>query len=297
LLGAGNEARLPGNQTLAEAMVTPSSRLIGQTLGEAHFPDAHHCAVLGIRRRSRMIRAKLTDIHVEAGDVLLVLGRRADVRMLRSDPEVLLMEWSATDLPTPYYGVRAMLIFLGVVACAASGLLPIAVAAVCGAGLMVATGVLSIREATHALDRQIVMMIGTALAMGAALQETGGAAFLAHILISVMGDARPMAVLSAFFLLVALLSNVISTKACAVLFTPIAVDLARSLGVDPAAFAVAVVFAANCSFASPIGYQTNLLVMTPGQYRFTDFIRAGTPLIFIVWLTFSFFAPWYFGIS
>ena len=141
------------------------------------------------------------------------------------------------------------------------------------------------------------MMIGTALAMGAALQETGGAAFLAHILIEVMGDASPMAVLSAFFLLVALLSNVISTKACAVLFTPIAVDLARSLGVDPIAFAVAVVFAANCSFASPIGYQTNLLVMTPGQYRFTDFIRAGTPLIFIVWLAFSFFAPWYYGIS
>ncbi len=297
LLGAGDEARLPGNQTLAEAMVTPSSRLIGQTLGEAHFPDAHHCAVLGIRRRSRMIRAQLADIHVEAGDVLLVLGRSADVRMLRSDPEVLLMEWSATDLPTPYYGARAMLIFLGVIACAASGLLPIAVAAVCGAGLMVATGVLSIREATHALDRRIIMMIGTALAMGAALQETGGAAFLAHVLIAVMGDAGPVAVLSAFFLLVALLSNVISTKACAVLFTPIAVDLGRSLGVDPVAFAVAVVFAANCSFASPFGYQTNLLVMTPGQYRFTDFIRAGTPLIFIVWLTFSFFAPWYFGIS
>ena len=285
-----------GDQVLVEAMVTPASRLIGHTLDQAHFRDAHHCNVLGIRRRSRMIRAQVTEIHLEAGDVLLVQGRSEDVDALRFDADVLLMEWSATELPTPYYARRAALIFLAVVACAASGVLPIAVAALCGAGLMIASGALTVGHAIHALDRKIIMMIGAALALGAALQETGGAAFLADALIGALGGAGPAVILSAFFLLVALLSNVISTKACAVLFTPIAVGIGHALGVDPMAFAVAVVFAANCSFASPIGYQTNLLVMTPGQYRFADFARAGSPLIVVLWIAFSLFAPWYFGL-
>ena len=94
----------------------------------------------------------------------------------------------------------------------------------------------------------------------------------------------------------ALLSNVLSTKATAVLFTPIAVDLANVMGLPVEPFAVAVIFASNCSFASPIGYQTNLVVMTPGNYRFIDFVRAGTPLILLVWLVFTFFAPWYYGL-
>ena len=128
------------------------------------------------------------------------------------------------------------------------------------------------------------------------LQETGGAAFLAAALVDALAGVGPATVLSLFFLLVALLSNVISTKTTAVLFTPIAVDIALDIGVAPEAFTVAVIFAANCSFASPLGYQTNLLVMGPGHYRFVDFVRAGTPLIFIMWLVFSLFAPWYYGV-
>ncbi|MCH9020511.1 MAG: SLC13 family permease [Proteobacteria bacterium] len=283
-------------QTLAEAMITPTSRLIGQTLAQAHFRDTHHCRVLGIRRRSRMLRAQVTQIYLEAGDVLLVLGQPDGVRALRADPDILLMEWSATELPVLHYSRRAALIFLAVVAAAASGLAPVVIAAISGAALMVASGVLNMRQAAHTLDRNIVMMIATALALGAALQETGGAMFLAESMIDALGDAAPAVVLSAFFLLVAVLSNVLSTKTCAVLFTPIAVSIARGLGVDPMAFAVAVVFAANCSFASPIGYQTNLLVMTPGGYRFVDFVRVGSPLIVLMWITFSLFAPWYFGL-
>jgi di/tricarboxylate transporter len=113
----------------------------------------------------------------------------------------------------------------------------------------------------------------------------------------VLVDASPAIVLSAFFLLVAVLANVISTKATAVLFTPIAVGIAKGLSLPVEPFAVAVVFAANCSFASPIGYQTNLLVMAPGNYRFTDFIWVGTPLLIIIWLVFSFVALWYYGLS
>ena len=142
-----------------------------------------------------------------------------------------------------------------------------------------------------------MLMVGATLALGTALQATGGADFLAHVLISALAGFGVAVTLSAFFLLVAVFTNVISNNATAVLFTPIAIDTARALEVDPVIFVIAVIFAANCSFATPIGYQTNLLVMGPGHYRFSDFMRAGTPLIIILWLAFSLFAPWYYGLG
>ncbi len=284
-------------QMLGEVMVTPSSRLIGQSLEQAGFRKRFGCVVLGIQRRSRMIRAQVNEIRLEAGDVLLIQGRRDDVRALRRNAHALLIEWSATDLPRFHHSRRATLIFGLTVAAAASGLVPIVVATVAGVAVMIATGCLNIRQAAAALDRSIVLTIAMALALGAAMQVTGGASFLSNIMTHAMGDASPAYVLSAFFLMVALLSNLVSTKTAAVLFTPIAVGIAKQLGVDPHPFAVAVVFAANCSFASPIGYQTNLLVMAPGHYRFLDFARAGLPLIFVIWIVFSLFAPWYYGIK
>jgi len=115
-------------------------------------------------------------------------------------------------------------------------------------------------------------------------------------MVMLLGDASPAVILSGFFLLTALLANILSTKATAVLFTPIAVAIANDVGVPPEAFAVAVIFAANCSFASPVGYQTNLLVMAPGGYKFRDFIKAGLPLLVICWITFSLFAPIWYGL-
>ncbi|MHA1538100.1 MAG: SLC13 family permease [Alphaproteobacteria bacterium] len=290
-------ARKSGLQMLGEVMVTPSSRMIGQTLEQIGFRKRYSCIVLGIQRRSRMIRARVTEIRLEAGDVLLIQGKRADVRALRRDREALLLEWSASDLPRRHHGLRAIAIFAALVAAAGSGLVPIVVATLTGVAAMIAVGCLNIRQAAAAIDRTIILTIAMALALGASLQATGGAKFLADALTASLGGAPPSVVLSAFFLMVALLSNLVSTKAAAVLFTPIAVGIARGLEVDPIPFAVAVVFAANCSFASPIGYQTNLLVMAPGHYRFLDFARAGLPLIVILWITFSLFAPWYYGLE
>jgi di/tricarboxylate transporter len=252
--------------------------------------------VLGIERRSRMLRRQITGIPLEAGDVLLIQGRRDDVMALRGSRDVLLMEWSAATLPAVHYAKRASVIFLGVVALAATGAVPIVVAAVTGAAAMVLSGALGLRDAVRALDYQIIFTIAAALALGAAMQETGGAAFLANLLLAALDGSSPAVMLSAFFLLVGGLANIISTKATAVLFTPIAVGIARGIGVPVEIFAVAVIFAANCSFASPIGYQTNLLVMVPGRYRFIDFVKAGLPLLIIVWLVFSLFAPWYYGL-
>lgn len=292
----GHQRWQVGNQVLTEAMITPDSRLIGQNLEQIGFRYRYHCVALGIQRRSQMIRARVTEIRLEAGDVLLLQGRQEDINALRGNPDILLVEWTAIDIPAVHHARSTLLIFAAVIASAASGMVPIAVASLCGAGLMLVTGVLNIRQASRAIDRTIVMMIAAALALGASLQATGGAQFLADAMLAVVGGAAPAVVLSAFFLLVAILANLISTKATAVLFTPIAVSIAHGLNVPPEAFVVAVVFAANCSFASPIGYQTNLLVMAPGNYRFADFVRVGTPLLIIVWLTFSLVAPWYYGL-
>jgi di/tricarboxylate transporter len=285
-----------GGQVIAEAMVKPGSSMIGRTLEEVCFRYAYHCIVIGIQRRSHLLRQRLTEIRLEAGDELLLQGRPEDIEALRGHHDVLLMEWSAAKLPEAHHAKRAGAIFFCVVALAATGVMPIAITAITGAVAMVATGVISVRDAMRALDRQLVFLIAAALALGKAMQETGGADFLAKAMLSAVGDSSVAVVLSAFFLLVALLSNVLSTKATAVLFTPIAVGMAHAVNAPVEPFAVAVVFAANCSFASPVGYQTNLLVMGPGHYRFIDFVRAGLPLIFLLWIVFSLFGPWYYDL-
>jgi di/tricarboxylate transporter len=288
-------SRGESSQVVAEVMVAPASRPQGQTLRMVGFHHQTRCIVLGIQRRSRMIRARMTDIRLEAGDVLLVQGRAADVHALKVSRDVVLMEWSTEELPALTHTRSAAAVFVVTIALAASGLVPLVIAALGGATVMVASGMLSPRQAARAIDTRIITTIGTALALGVAMQETGGAVYIARALVETLMAAGPTAVLSVFFLLAAVLTNIISNNAVAVLFTPIAVDTALQLGVAPQAFAVAVVFGANCSFASPIGYQTNLLVMGPGNYRFLDFARAGVPLIFLLWIVFTLFVPWWYG--
>ncbi|WP_340117213.1 SLC13 family permease [Pelagibius sp. 7325] len=294
--GGGRAPWTAPGQIQAEVMVRPESELVGRTLEEIGFRYRHHCIVLGIERRSRMLRERITRIPLKDGDVLLIQGRPEDIDHLRGERSVVLMEWSRQPLVTPEHKRNAALIFLAVIVTSSFGVVPIALAAFCGATAMIAAGILTLNDAIRVLDRKIVLTIAMALALGAAMQETGGATFLAELLEGAMEGAKPGHVLSAFFLLLALLSNVLSTKATAVLFTPIAVDLAHVLGVPVEPFAVAVIFASNCSFASPIGYQTNLVVMTPGNYRFMDFVKVGTPLILLVWIAFTLFAPWYYGL-
>ena len=281
---------------LAEAMIKPASRMVGQTLELTNFQERSRCNVLGIERRARMLRTRLHELRLEPGDVLLLVGRQAAIERLRADPDVLPMEWSATDMPLVHKAPLAAAIFAAIVVPAALDLLPIVVTALIGVIALIATGCLNVRQAARAVDRQIVLIIAAAIGLGTALEATGGAAYLAGVVLDATAGAPAAVVLSALFLMVALVTNVLTNNAAAVLFTPVAVNVAVKLGVDPFPFALAVTFGASCSFATPIGYQTNLLVMGPGHYRFRDFILAGSPLVVIVWLAFSLFAPWYYGL-
>lgn len=290
----GQESGDVGDSLLAEAMVTPASRVIGRSLRLVGFHYHTGCVILGVQRRSRMMRGRMEDIRLEAGDVLLVLGPRDRVTNLRFSREVLLIEWSTLELPSRHHAKRALGVFAAVVLAAATGLVPIVVAALAGALGMITFGCLNINQAARAVDRQVALLVAAALAMGSALQGTGGAAYLAQHMITAMSGLGPAVLLSALFALVAVMTNVLSNAATAVLFTPIAINTALALGVEPTAFIHAIIFAANCSFATPMGYQTNLLVMGPGHYRFSDYLRGGTPLIVLIWLAFSLFAPWYY---
>lgn len=289
-------ARPGGELTLAEAVVAPGSRMIGQTIEQIAFRHQTGCIVLGVQRRSRMIRTLLNDIRLEAGDVLLVLGKSARIQDLRHNRDVLLLEWSATELPDPKLAHRALAIFGVMVSTVLLGWLPIEIAAIAAAGAIIATGVLNVRQAARAIDRRIFLMVGAMLGVATALDVTGGAQAIAQSSVVLFSGYGVPVILSAFFLATAITTNVLTNNATAVLFTPIAISTAGQLGVDPMIFVYAVIFAANCSFATPMGYQTNLLVMGPGHYEFRDFVRAGAPLVILLWVAYSFFAPWYYGL-
>jgi di/tricarboxylate transporter len=161
---------------------------------------------------------------------------------------------------------------------------------------MLATRCLNTRQAARVVDGRIVMLIGSAIASATALEATGGAQTLANALLSALSDAPPAVVMSALYLIIALTTNVLTNNAAAVLFTPIAIGVAQHLGLPAEPFVVTVILAANASFATPVAYQTNLLVMGPGHYRYRDFLIAGGPLVLLLWGAFSVVAPWWYGI-
>lgn len=281
---------------LAEVVVAPASRMMGRNLAEIVFHSRTRCTVIGIQRRSRMIRQGVQDIRLESGDVLLLLGHRNDVRRLRGQRDVILLEWSAHDLPAVELAWRSMLIFGITVTLSATGMMPIVVSSLLGAGAMLIAGCLNVQQAVRALDLRVAMLIWAALAMGTALHGTGGAAWIAEQMLQLMDGTPPLVILSVFFLMVAAFTNVLSNNATAVLFTPIGIGLAQSLSIPIEVFILATLFAANCSFATPMGYQTNLLVMGPGHYRFIDYFKAGVPLIILIWLTYTAVAAVRYGL-
>jgi di/tricarboxylate transporter len=252
--------------------------------------------LFGLQRKSRMARSALSEIRLEPGDTLLLCGREAAIAALRGNHDLLLLEYSARPIPQGAKAALASSIFFAVVLMSAAGVLPIVVLAVLGALLMVATGCLTIGEAARSFDRSIFMLVGASIAAATALERTGGAALIADGTVSMLTGMPPAVILSGLFLVIAVMTNLLSNNATAVLFTPLALDMARRLGVAPEPFLACVIFAANASFATPIGYQTNLLVMGPGRYRFVDFLKAGIPLVILVWLTFSLVAPWYYAL-
>jgi di/tricarboxylate transporter len=280
-------------QQLAEVVITRGSPLHLRSLAAARFSSSYGLLPLAIHRArapSSQVTGDLNTIRLRAGDVLLVQGTREAIDTLKSSGNMLVLD-GTTDLPQTHRANRSLLVMGFVVLAAATGLMPISVSALIGVGLMLALGCLTWRDAAGSLSAQVIMIIVTSLALGRAIMGTGMAEYLASGFVGISSNLPGPVILSSFILIMTVLTNVVSNNAAAVIGTPIAVAIAQQLGVDPMPFVLAVLFGANMSFATPFGYQTNLLILSAGGYKFSDFLRVGIPLTIVMWIGFSIVLP------
>jgi di/tricarboxylate transporter len=296
---AGPEnSRGESGQQLAEIVITGDSPLHLRTLMDVSLDDSLGLIPLAVHRArvpGEWEAAEPASVRLRAGDVVLVQGARAAIDAAKSDNKVLVVD-GTTELPRPHRAKRALLVLSLVVGTTALGLLPISVSALIGVGMTIALGCLSWRDVGRSLPVAVIMLIVASLAMGKALVATGMAEYLAAGFVSTAGALPTPAILSVFILIMAVLTNIVSNNAAAVIGTPIAIATAQQLYVDPLPFVLAVLFGANMSFATPFGYQTNLLILSVGGYRFQDFLKAGIPLIVILWAGFSIVLPLLYGL-
>ncbi|PWK46859.1 SLC13 family permease [Pleionea mediterranea] len=280
------------DQQLAEVVVVPGSPLAGSTLKNVRFIDQFKLVAIALHRGGKAIDLyrKLGNVSLHVGDVLLVQGPRENISKMKKEGELLVLD-ATTDLPHSDKAPVALGIMASIIFFAALGILPISVSALCGVILMLITRCMSWRDASLALSTQVVLIVVASLALGEALLLTGGADYLAQSFVAVFSGAPPVVILSGLMLLLAILTNVVSNNAAAVIGTPIAISVASQLQLSPEPFVIAVLFGANMSYATPVAYKTNLLVMNAGGYQFSDFVRIGGPLVILMWIVLSFVVP------
>jgi len=287
------------DQQIAELVITEGSYFQGRTLNSIHFAERYGMITLALHRAGKQLEKmydEIGDISLRTGDILLVQGPRDQLAELKQEKDFLVLD-ATIDLPFAKKAPLALGIMLGIIVTAASGFLPIAISATFGAFLMIITGCLSWRDATRALSAQVILFVVASLALGTAMLKTGGADYLARLFLAFAGGSSPAMMLSGLMLLMALLTNIVSNNAAAVIGTPIAVSIALQVGQAPEPFVLAVLFGANMSYATPMAYKTNLLVMNAGNYKFNDFLRIGVPLVLIMWISLSLLLPNMYGIQ
>ena len=265
---------------LAELVVAPASRLIGNTIKNAEFYTNYDCPVIGIQRKGNLIKSKMTKLHLIAGDVLLILGDINKILALRNNKDLILTKWSTQQISSITRIVKTLLIFFSVITLSALNIIPLSITAFTAAGLLILLNCINIRQAARSIDRTVVLLIVASIAMGTALQATGAASLIASSVVGILEGLPTSMIIACFFIFITIMTNLLSNAATAVIFTPVAINLALKLMIDPRIFIFAMIFACNSSFITPIGYQTNLLVMSPGKYKFFDFVKSGIPLLF-----------------
>ena len=275
---------LVGSQkaVVAECVIGPRSSLVGRSIRGANFRRRYGVIVLAVHRKGVNLREDFADVKLRYGDTLLVEGPEDAVQELRDGRDFLLL----LDVPHEPKRRRKQWIAVGAVALvvtlAALNVMPIAALAVLGAVTVILGRCLSTEEAYEAVEWKILFLIFGMLAIGMALEQTGGARLVAHGLIRGLGSWGPVAVLVAVVAISSLMTSFLSNNAVAVLFTPIVIQAASELQVSPRPFIIAVAIGASACFATPIGYQTNTLVYGAGGYLFRDFIKVGLPLNVLV---------------
>jgi len=276
---------------LAEAVLSPHNNLENKTLSEIHFREKYGLNVLAIWRGGRAYRSQLQDFPLRFGDALLLYGPRLKLRVLDSDPDFLVLIREATEALYPKKAPLALLVLACVLVPVLFGWLPIAISAVIGAALMILTGCLNMDEAYRQIEWRAVFLIAGMLPLGVAMEQTGAARYLADGVIGLIGGWGPLAVLAGIFLLTSLATQAMPSSAVAVLLAPIALNAASNLNISPYALLMGVAIAASACFLSPVSHPANVLILGPGGYRFSDYLKAGLPLTLVVLLVVLFVLP------
>ena len=285
-------------QQISEVAITPASRLNGVRIGNAGLLSRYDLRLLAFNRFEGMEEREspgLDETRLRAGDVLLVQSSLQNLAELKQSSDFLILDGSI-HLPRTRKAPIALAVITGVVALAALRVMPIEISALLGCLVLIVTGCLNWKDAMNALSTQVILIIVSSLALGLALLKTGGADYLANMFVYITFGAPPAVVLMSLMMMMGVLTNVVSNNAAAVIGTPIAIGIAQQLGLPLEPFVLAVMFGANLSFATPMAYQTNILIMNAGGYKFGDFVRVGVPLTIITWLILSGVLIWAYSL-
>ena len=278
---------------LLEVVLSPHTTLAGKTLRELHFREKYGLSVLAVWRGGRPYRSQIRDMQLRFGDALLLHGLRDSFKVLGAEPDFLVLAEQAQQAPRIEKAPLALLILGAFIASVVLGILPIELAAVIGATFMVLTNVISMEEAYRYINWKSVFLIAGLLPLGIALQQTGAAELVAQGLLDVAGQLGPFGIMGGLFLLTALTSQIMPNAAVTVLLAPIAISASIELGVSPLPFTIIVAIAASSSFLTPVAHPTNSLVMGPGGYRVTDFVKVGLPLAIVILLVTLLILPFF----
>ena len=285
------------NHVIVEGIVSQQSALIGKTLKEFDFRSRFGSFVLAVKRQRELLREKIAHIRLKFSDTLLIMVPKERLDILRTSNDMIVLEELDIHLRYEPYWWFSIIVIPAVMLLASLGIVPIVKGAVLGAILLLVLRSLSIQDAYESISWSVIFLIASLIPVGIAIQKTGLDVVTGNLIIvlgTLMGgveNVNPVIILAVLYGVTFVLSAFISNAAVAVMLTPIGVMLASIIQVDPRPFLVAICFGASCSFMTPMGYQTNMMVFGPGQYRLKDFFQMGIPLTLIFWIAAVYWIP------
>ncbi len=295
--GEKTETQKEEDAMIYEVVIPFGSELVNNSLIQLNFRNTYRSTVLAIRHRDETIVENLSEISLREGDMMLIHASKKDISTLKSKKLVIVLSEYKGHKFNYKKAIPSLLIALGVILTAALGITSILISAMIGCLLLVTTAILKPKEAYDAIEWKVIFMMAGVLSMGHALEKTGGSELISHFIFENLGNLDPRITLSIIYLTTSLSTNVLSSKATAALMTPIVISLSTAMQVSHKPFLIAVMFACSLTFMTPMSYPTNTMVYAPGNYKFTDYLKVGTPLNTIIWLAATFIIPLFFPFS
>ena len=284
-----------GDSTIVEGLVTQNSSLIGNALKDINFRNKFGSFVLAIRREGRTLREKIARIKLQFADTLLIFVPKSSFASLINNPDLAILQEHDISLHKVRFWWLAIAIIPLIMLFAATGIVDILQAALIGTVILFLVGAITPQEAYHSVNWSVIVMIAAFIPVGIAMERSGAAHILGSSIITFSDmfhpELAPRAAMSLLFFVAAFITSIMSNNTAAIALVPVAFSIASQMGVDVKPFIFAVAFGASTSFATPMGYKTNLMVYGPGQYRFSDFVKVGTPLNIVFWLLATFLIP------